>query len=136
MGMALAAIADDGDLLALDQVQVGVTVVVNTHCISPLLGACLLGSQLGLSGPVVGRVFFPLLLLWRGSRRDKPIARPLPPWRRLAFGLADIVELFARAGDLRLVADRPGAERRYRIEQIAAERGQRIIDPRRNRRID
>jgi hypothetical protein len=29
--MALAAIADDGDLLALDQVQVGVTVVVNTH---------------------------------------------------------------------------------------------------------
>jgi hypothetical protein len=35
--MALAAIADDGDLLAFDQVQVGVTVVVNTHCISPLI---------------------------------------------------------------------------------------------------
>ena len=31
MGMALAAIADDGDLLALDQVQVGVAVVVNAH---------------------------------------------------------------------------------------------------------
>ena len=31
MGMALAAIADDGDLLALDQVQVGVAIVVNTH---------------------------------------------------------------------------------------------------------
>jgi hypothetical protein len=31
MGMALAAIADDGDLLALDQVQVGITIVVNAH---------------------------------------------------------------------------------------------------------
>ena len=31
MGMALAAIADDGDLLALDQVQVGVAIVINTH---------------------------------------------------------------------------------------------------------
>src|SRR5262245_2168773 len=31
MGVTLAAIADDGDLLALDQVQVGVAVVVNTH---------------------------------------------------------------------------------------------------------
>jgi hypothetical protein len=29
--MALAAIADDGDLLALDQVQVGVAIVINTH---------------------------------------------------------------------------------------------------------
>jgi hypothetical protein len=33
--MALAAIADDGDLLALDQVQVGVTVVINTHGLTP-----------------------------------------------------------------------------------------------------
>ena len=33
--MALAAIADDGDLLALDQVQVGVTVVINTHWFHP-----------------------------------------------------------------------------------------------------
>ena len=31
VGVALAAIADDGDLLALDQVQVGVAIVVNTH---------------------------------------------------------------------------------------------------------
>ena len=31
MGMALAAIADDGDLLALDQVQVGIPVVINAH---------------------------------------------------------------------------------------------------------
>jgi hypothetical protein len=31
MGMALAAVADDADLLALDQVQVGVAIVINTH---------------------------------------------------------------------------------------------------------
>jgi hypothetical protein len=29
--VALAAIADDDDLLALDQVQVGVAIVINTH---------------------------------------------------------------------------------------------------------
>jgi hypothetical protein len=31
MGVALAAIADDDDLLALDEVQVGVTIIINTH---------------------------------------------------------------------------------------------------------
>jgi hypothetical protein len=31
MGVALAAIADDGDLLALDEVQVGIPVVINAH---------------------------------------------------------------------------------------------------------
>ena len=31
MGVALAAIADDDDLFALDQVQVGVAIVINTH---------------------------------------------------------------------------------------------------------
>ena len=31
VGVALAAVADNGDLLALDQVQVGVAIVVNTH---------------------------------------------------------------------------------------------------------
>ena len=31
VGVPLAAIADDGDLLALDQVQVGVAIVVNAH---------------------------------------------------------------------------------------------------------
>ena len=34
MGMALAAIADNGDLLALDQVQVGVAVVIYAHNLS------------------------------------------------------------------------------------------------------
>jgi hypothetical protein len=36
MGMALAAVADDGDLLALDQVQVGVAVVIYAHGCLPL----------------------------------------------------------------------------------------------------
>src|SRR6202011_1798652 len=31
VGMALAAIADDADLLAFDEVQVGVAIVINTH---------------------------------------------------------------------------------------------------------
>src|SRR5207302_8245388 len=38
MRMALAAIADDRDLLALDQVQVGVAVVVNAHDSHPRVG--------------------------------------------------------------------------------------------------
>jgi hypothetical protein len=36
--VALAAIADDADLLALDQVQVGVAIVINTHGRSFWLG--------------------------------------------------------------------------------------------------
>jgi hypothetical protein len=35
--MALAAVADDADLLALDQVQVGVAIVINTHGPRPSL---------------------------------------------------------------------------------------------------
>jgi hypothetical protein len=31
MGMALAAVADDDDLLALDQVDVGVAIIINAH---------------------------------------------------------------------------------------------------------
>src|SRR5207247_8637616 len=37
VGVALAAVADDGDLLALDQVQVGVAVVVNAHVFGSLV---------------------------------------------------------------------------------------------------
>jgi hypothetical protein len=36
--MALAAVADDGDLLALDQVQVGVAVVIYAHGLLPHSG--------------------------------------------------------------------------------------------------
>jgi hypothetical protein len=40
MGVALAAIADNGDFLALDQVQIGVTVVVHTHGRSAPCSVC------------------------------------------------------------------------------------------------
>ncbi len=31
MSMALAAIADDGDLLTLDEVEVRITIIINAH---------------------------------------------------------------------------------------------------------
>ena len=31
MGMALAAIADDGDFFALDEVEIGITIVIDAH---------------------------------------------------------------------------------------------------------
>ena len=35
MGVALAAVADDGDVLPLDQVHVGIAIVVDAHSIGP-----------------------------------------------------------------------------------------------------
>jgi len=35
MGMALAAIADDDDLLVLDQLQIAVGIIINAHVLSP-----------------------------------------------------------------------------------------------------
>jgi 4-hydroxy-3-methylbut-2-enyl diphosphate reductase IspH len=35
MGVALRAIAKDGDLLVLDEVDVAVTVIINAHGVSP-----------------------------------------------------------------------------------------------------
>src|ERR1700757_3571886 len=46
----------------------------------------------------------------------------------------DAVEPLAGACDLQLVAGSPLAERRDRDQEIAAKRGQRIVDPRRNGR--
>ena len=36
--VALAAVADDGHLLALDQVDVGITIVIDAHGMFPQLG--------------------------------------------------------------------------------------------------
>ena len=36
MRVALAAIADDGDLLALDQIEIGIPIVINAHTDRPL----------------------------------------------------------------------------------------------------
>src|SRR5580698_8455192 len=127
MSMALAAIADDGDLLAFDQVQVGIAIVINTHDISTPIGpsyftlACAFGR-------------FPVLLLGFMGGKDKSAAGGRTPQRRFALDLAQPVKMSAGLGNLRLVADGPGAERRNRVQQIAAERCQRIIDPRGNSR--
>src|SRR5579862_7091370 len=75
---------------------------------------------------------FPVLLLGFMGGEDKSGPRPMTAQRRLALGFAIAVELRAGLGDFRLIAQRPGAERRDRLQQVAAERGQRIIDPRRN----
>jgi hypothetical protein len=31
MGMALGAVADNGDVLALDKIDVGITIIIDTH---------------------------------------------------------------------------------------------------------
>jgi hypothetical protein len=37
MRVTLAAIADDGDLLALDQIEIGIPIVIDAHNRSPAL---------------------------------------------------------------------------------------------------
>ena len=37
MGVTLAAIADDGDLLPLDQIEIGIPIVIDAHTLSPAL---------------------------------------------------------------------------------------------------
>src|SRR5262249_36551974 len=70
-------------------------------------------------------------LLVSARRRDKPALAGIAPLRR-GDGFGGAVELVAGAGDLGLVAQRPIAKRRDRLQQIASERGQAIFDPRRN----
>src|SRR5579862_5124861 len=77
---------------------------------------------------------FPVLLLGFMGGEDKSGPRPMTAQRRLALGFAIAVELRAGLGDFRLIAQRPGAERRDRLQQVAAERRERIIDARRDGR--
>jgi hypothetical protein len=37
MGMALATVADDRDLLGLDEIQIGIPIVIDTHGFAPFL---------------------------------------------------------------------------------------------------
>src|SRR5215510_3571892 len=66
MGVALTAIADDGDLLALDQIDVGVAVVVNAHVAHPCWDQA------------AGRSLV-VLLLGSMHRRDKPGESEIAP---------------------------------------------------------
>ena len=46
MGAALAAIADDDDFLALDEVEIGIPVIIDAHVKGPFLN-----NSAGISGP-------------------------------------------------------------------------------------
>jgi hypothetical protein len=37
MGMALASIADDGDFFALDEINIGIGIIINAHVVGFLL---------------------------------------------------------------------------------------------------
>ena len=104
--MALAAVADDGDLLALDQVQVGVAVVVNAHGLSTPtpwapVAACfvvvLLGSLAGQDKP--GGVSRPYIPSGPREIATTPVrdtsTRPSGSIRLTNWSI-----LLARAGDL------------------------------------
>src|ERR1700689_1416700 len=75
---------------------------------------------------------FPPLLLGSGRGLDKPTSRRGAAERRFSARLAAGIEALAGAGDFRLVADRPGAQRGDGLQKIAAERRELIVDPRRN----
>jgi hypothetical protein len=45
MGMALAAITEDGDLLGLDEADIGITIIIDAHVLFPCgFGLILLGA--------------------------------------------------------------------------------------------
>src|SRR5271167_1186399 len=64
-----------------------------------------------------------------------PAACPSATDWRFAARLASLVELLTGMRNFRLIPDRPRPERRNRNQEVAAERRQRVIDPRRNGRI-
>ena len=81
VGVALAAIADDRDLLALDEPDVGIPVVVNAHLQIPMLRC----QPRGSGDPVGVAAGFPL----SRERRVAKAVRPLPfpaRWRRRRCG--------------------------------------------------
>src|SRR5258708_20234748 len=78
MGVTLAAVADDGDLLAFDQVDVGVAIIVNAHGSHPCSGQVLAAA---------------LLLLGSMTRRDKSGGED---WRHMPSGPRPIATMPVR----------------------------------------
>ena len=76
MGVALAAIADDGDLAALDQIDVGVAIVVNAHDLLSSFG------RRNRPHPILE---YPRVLLGRLPGRDKPRPQAALATRRLTL---------------------------------------------------
>ena len=70
------------------------------------------------------------------SQHHSPAILPLTKFRRAESRLHLAVELLPCRFDLRQVREHPAAERFHRLLQRAAEIGQFIIDPRRDRRKD
>src|SRR5262249_26936075 len=71
MGVTLAAVADDGDLLALDQIDVGVAIVINAHDFPhPSLGQALAFSSV------------------RPRERGDPGAPDCAPWIPASAGMS------------------------------------------------
>src|SRR5690606_35822195 len=66
MGMPLAAIADDGDLLRLDEIQIGIPIVIHAHRMVPCLRSFVRRNRLNGRG------------CGRSSRRKRPVQRQ---WR-------------------------------------------------------
>src|SRR5258707_12655511 len=78
MGVTLAAVADDGHLLAFDQVDVGVAIIVNAHGSHPCSGQVLAAA---------------LLLLGSMTRRDKSGGEA---WRHIPSGPRPIATMTMR----------------------------------------
>src|SRR5690606_5824679 len=92
VGAALRAVADDGNLLALDEIEIGVAIVIDTHCRLPSL---LEPSQLyspafylprrerrTVASPVWRRVSYPLRTYRACRREEGGSAHPCRPGRR------------------------------------------------------
>src|SRR4029077_15544873 len=92
MRVALAAIADDGDLLALDQVQVGVAVVVNAHGLStptpwpPMAVSFCDGASRFIERRGQARALVALRLPSRNSREQHRTQEERPPGREPSIG--------------------------------------------------
>src|SRR5262249_47809725 len=153
VGVTLPAVADDGDLLAFDQVDVGVAIVINAHGFltpaRPGVGRCLAAS----------RFYGPPGQAWRGRSASHPLR---PAADRDDAGARDLdqaerdhqrdeaFDLVARAGDLEHEAlgrgiDHAGAEsigepqRLHAVIALAAhlDHGELALDVRpRHRHVD
>src|SRR5947209_12896537 len=69
MRVALAAIADDGDFLALDQIDVGIPVVIDAHFFHPR-------RSVRLAGLPRQKARFGAGLLWQGQVPFRRVPRP------------------------------------------------------------
>ena len=111
MRPALAAIADDGDLLALDQIEIGVAIVIDAHVVSFLV-ECQIGRPCGRR--------------LRSVKSERTAASPALASRAIV-GRGQLQPVAEQQPDLHVAADQPeeGAERRLRHRRKRAARPSR-----------